>query len=132
MTTAANGFTGSVSFTCSVQPTPTLAPQCSISPSSLNPGTPATLTITTQAPQAALASPFGSSGLLYAIWVPIFGAAFAGVCLCSCQKFQRKLDFLLCYMLLAGLLFQAACGGSSTSGRSAGTSGTPWDETLTL
>ena len=133
MTTAANGFTGSVSFTCSVQPTPTLAPQCSISPSSLNPGTPATLTITTQAPQAALASPFGSSGLLYAIWMPIFGAAFAGACLCSRQRFQRKLDFLLCCMLLAGLLFQAACGGSSTSGRSAGISGTPKGQyTITL
>ena len=72
-TTAGNGFTGSVSFSCSVQPTSALAPQCSINPTSVNPGTTATLAITTTGSRAALAVPSRRYGLLYAVWLPVCG-----------------------------------------------------------
>ncbi len=122
---AVNGFSSSVSLACSVTPPPQLAPQCSISPISVTPGTPATLTITTTGPTSALASSFdGRSGPAYALWLPVVGFALVGIGVGSRQeKKANLLGFLLCSVLFAGLLFQAACGGSSTNG--GGNPGTP-------
>src|SRR2546423_1035599 len=39
-----NGFSNSVSFTCSVQPSPALAPRCSINPNAIAPGNSASYT----------------------------------------------------------------------------------------
>jgi len=126
-TTAANGFTGSVSFTCSVQPTPALAPQCSINPTSVNPGTTATLAITTTGPRSALAFPSRLYGLLYAVWLPVCGLTLVGVGFGSPQVKKRKLLGLVLYsVVFTALIFQAACGGgSSSSGGGGGSRGTP-------
>jgi FG-GAP-like repeat len=126
-TTAANGFMGSVSFTCSVKPTPALAPQCSINPTSVNPGTTATLTITTTAPRSALAFPSRRDGLLYAVWLPVCGLTLVGVGFGSPLAKKRKLLGLVLYsVVFTGLIVQAACGGgasSSSGGGGGGTSG---------
>jgi hypothetical protein len=125
-TTAANGFTGSISFTCSVQPTPALAPQCSINPRSVNPGTTATLAITTTGAGSALAFPSRRYGLLYALWLPVCGVTLVGVGFGSLQAKKRKLLGLVLYsVMFTGLIFQAACGGGGSSRSGGGIGGTP-------
>jgi hypothetical protein len=120
-----NGFSSSVSLTCSVQPSPAHAPQCSVSPNSITPGTPATLTITTTAPMAAQALPFGSPSRPFnALWLPVAVLALAGISLSSRREKKTKLaGFLLCSLLVAGLVFQSACGGGG--GSNGGGGGTP-------
>ena len=68
-----NGFSSAISFRSLVQPSPPLAQQCSVSPNSVAPGTPATLTIKNDCSTMAQASPSGRSALLYALWIPVFG-----------------------------------------------------------
>ncbi len=128
-----NGFSGAVSLTCSVQPSPAHAPQCSLNPNSIAPGTPATLTITTTAPTAALARPFANPSRPFnALWLPIAGLALAGISFGPRRKKKTKLaGFLLCSLLVAGLVFQAACGGGG--GGNGGGGGTPPDSyTITV
>ena len=119
------GGSGTAALTCSVQPSPPLAPTCSISPTSLSfPGTPATLTVSTSGPSGSLIS-HPASGLLYALWLPLIGLVATGVGLGSSQNGQeRKLrTAALACALFASLTFQVACGG--------GSSGTP-AETYTI
>lgn len=122
---AVNGFTSSVSLTCSVQPMPQMAPQCSLNPSSVTPGTTATLTVTTTAPTMALASPPGRSGLIYCLSLPMVGLALVGIGFGSRRERRVKLlGVPLCGLVFAGLIFQAACGGGS---QPHGNPGTPKD-----
>ncbi len=127
-TTAGNGFTGMVSLSCSVQPSPSLAPKCSMSPSSVSPGTPATLMIVTSAPRVALAAPAGNSRLLYAVWMPVFGGALAIIGFRTPWNKRRTRGLLVWSVVLAGSLLESACGGGgatfSTTG-SGTSSGTP-------
>ncbi len=121
---AVNAFSGLVALTCSVQPTPALAPTCSISPTSTSPGTPATLTVRTTGPTAAVVPSGSGSGLSYAVWLPLIGLVVTVANFGSGRKRRGTIPALtLVYMLFAGLVFQAACGGSSSS--SGGSRGTP-------
>jgi len=122
---AVNAFSGSVAFTCAVAPTPALAPTCSISPSSVMPGTAATLTVNTTAPTAAVVSPSVGSNLFYALCFPL-GLVVTGVSFGSKQKPRKgKLTAAaLTCLLVSGLIFQLACGGSS-SPVVTGSKGTP-------
>jgi uncharacterized repeat protein (TIGR03803 family) len=126
------GFSGSVVFTCVVTPAPALVPTCSISPSSVIPGTPATLTVSTTGPTAGVVRPSAGSGLFYALCLPLIGLVVTGVGLGSKQK-NRKRNLTaaaLTCMLIAGLLFQVACGGSSSSHGSSGTPLGPYTITV--
>jgi hypothetical protein len=118
---AVNGFSSSVSLTCSVSPTPALTPQCSVGPTSVAPGTPARLTITTTAPTMAQAAPSARSSF-YALWLPVFGLALAGI---GSRRRRRtaSVTLLTCSLLLAALFFQSACSGSG--GEHHGSPGTP-------
>jgi uncharacterized repeat protein (TIGR03803 family) len=122
---AAGGFSGSVALTCLVTPTPTLAPTCSISPSSTAPGTPATLTVNTSGPTAAVMSPNAGYGLLYALCLPLIGLVATRVGRGSEQKSRKgKLTAtVLTCMLFTGAVFQIACSGSNSTG--GGSKGTP-------
>jgi uncharacterized repeat protein (TIGR03803 family) len=124
----ANGFFSSVALTCSVTPTPALAPTCSINPNSAMPGTPATLMVRTTAATAAVMFPSAGPELFYALCLPLIGMVGAGVGLGSKQKgIKRKLAVAaLPCLLSAGLIFQVACGASSsTGGGGGGNKGTP-------
>jgi hypothetical protein len=120
-----NGFSSAVSLTCTVQPSPAHAPQCSLNPNSISPATPATLTITTTATAAAQALPFSNSSRPFnALWLPIAGLALTGISLGSRRKKKMKwMGFLLGSLLVAGLVFLGACGGGGNTGGGAG--GTP-------
>jgi probable HAF family extracellular repeat protein len=108
---------GTAALACSVQPSPPLAPTCSISPSSMPfPGTPATLTVSTVGPSGALLS-HRDQGLLYALWLPLIGLVATGAGLRSNpsrHKGKLKRAALVC-SLFAGLTFPLACGGGSGS-----------------
>jgi len=121
-------FSGAVAFSCSVQPAPALAPQCSVSPNSASPGTPSTLTVITTAPTKASASA-ARNELLYALWMPVLGALLLGCGFGSRHSEWRSksLTVLAALLLLAGLSSELACGGSSTitGGGGGGSKGTP-------
>ena len=124
--TAVGGFNNSVSLTCSVSPSPQLAPQCSVTPSSVIPGTPATLTVTTTAPTMALSTPLGRSCVFYAFSLLLFGVTSIKIKFGSARARDRKLLVLLfAALLVTGLVFQAACGGGSSGGSHGGSIGTP-------
>jgi uncharacterized repeat protein (TIGR03803 family) len=118
-TTALGGFSGSITLSCTVQSSVALAPTCSVSPASVNVGTTSKLTVSTTGPTASMVSPFGS-GLLYATWMPVLGLMVGGTSLMTRSR-TRKVRFRLVCMLLAGLLFQMACGGGGNKGTPAGT-----------
>jgi hypothetical protein len=104
-----------------------------VNPASIAPGTPTTLTVTTIAPTMALVFPSTRSSPFYAMWLPVFGFALTGIGIASRRERKAKrLGFTLCSLLFAGLLFQAACGGgSSTDG--GGSAGTPTGQyTITI
>src|SRR5205085_39248 len=91
------------------------APQCSVSPASVSPGMPATLTVTTTASTMAVASPPGRSGLVYVVWLPMVGLTLIAISLGPCRKMRLKLlGVSPCVLLFAGLIVQAACRGNST------------------
>lgn len=127
---ALNGLSGSVALACTVQPSPALAPQCSIVPSSTTPGIPAMLTVSTT-PSTVGAVPFGS-GLSYAVWLPLMGLVAMGVGFGSQSK--RKADVpavVLACSLCASLIFVVACGGSSMRSSSSGTPAGTYTITVT-
>jgi probable HAF family extracellular repeat protein len=114
---------GTAALACSVQPSPPLAPICSISPASLSfPGTPATLTVSTVGPSGALLS-HRDQGLLYALWLPLIGLVATGAGLGSNpNRHKGKLKkAALVWALFAGLTFPLACGGGSSQRTPPGT-----------
>jgi uncharacterized repeat protein (TIGR03803 family) len=116
---AISGFTDMVTFACSVSPKPALAPQCSVTPASAAPGTPVTVKVTTTGPSASVSSNSRIT-LSFAMWIPLLGLVRLGNRIGSKQRKTRTM--LLGCVLVAGSLFQVACGGSSMN---TGSSGTP-------
>jgi hypothetical protein len=124
------GFTGTVTFTCTVSPAPALAPVCSLNPAqaTLTSGGQATstLTVKTTTATAALIRPtfHRSFGPIYAMVFPVFGAALVGIGFTSGRTKRKKLlGVTIWSVLFAGLIFQMACGGNSGGGTN--TPGTP-------
>jgi hypothetical protein len=123
--TASGGLYNTVGPSCSVQPSPVRAPTCSINYSSVAPGTPATLTVRTTAPTAAVMSSRTGSGLFFALGLPLIGLVVTRVSFSSKQKSGRQhlaASALAC-LLFASLFFQVACGGSGST--ATGSKGTP-------
>jgi uncharacterized repeat protein (TIGR03803 family) len=121
-------FAGSVVFTCSVQPTPALAPTCSVGPSSTSPGTMVTLTVRTTGYVAGVASPSTGNGLFF------FGLCLSLLALAlACIAFSPVLQdrnwkyaaALLTCISLAVLVFQVGCAGSPANSSGGGSPGTP-------
>jgi IPT/TIG domain len=115
---ATGGFSGAVSLTCSVAPAATRGPTCSLSPASLPAGSgTSTLTVSTWAATTAFLAP-QFKGALYALWLPVGALALLGA---SIPSPTRKLWTLgLGCLMFLGLIFLAACGGSSSGGGGGG------------
>lgn len=126
-----NGFSGMVGLTCSVSPTPKLAPTCSFNNNSVNVasgGSASTrLTLNTTGAQASLTH---SSSMFYALWL-LFPAMLLGTAGAGSVNRRKALNYFLIALTLAGCLFLVACGsGAATNnpnggGGSGGGSGTP-------
>jgi hypothetical protein len=128
------GFSSAVTLACSVAPVVPKAPTCSFTPST--PVTPpangtatAMLNLATTASAAMLDRPLQrrSSGLVYAMLLPIGGMMLLGAGLGSARSRRRKwFGFLMLGMLLSGLLLMPACSSSSSGGGGGGNdTGTP-------
>ena len=79
----------------------------------------------TTAPTGAQTALSGSASPLFnALWLPIAGLTFAGIMISSPRdRKARLLSVLFGSVLVAGVVFQAACGGGGGSG--GGSGGTP-------
>jgi hypothetical protein len=113
---AVNGYTGTVNFACSVasvsggSPLPT----CSIPTAVTGGAGTSTLTVTTTG--AAHARNQGTSGIFYAMWLPVVGLSLVGMRFSTANSRRKKLlGFLLLGLIMAALFFLPACGGSSSS-----------------
>jgi len=127
--TSVNGFNSQVNLACTVAPVVTEGPTCSL-PASVTPPSnstaTATLTVSTTAASALLERPSRrrSSGIFYAMLLPLGGLTLVSAGLGSAGSRRRKLfGFLTLGMILSGLLLMPACGGSS--GTKTGNPGTP-------
>jgi Divergent InlB B-repeat domain/Beta-propeller repeat len=125
--TPGGGFDPStVSLSCAITPAASPAPACTFGAIS---GGKSTLTVKTTAASAALLAPSGfhTSGLFYAMFLPIGGMAFLGVGLSANSRKKKLLGLFLICLVLSGLVFMVACGGGSTTstGTGGGGSGTP-------
>jgi DNA-binding beta-propeller fold protein YncE len=121
-------FTSPISFSCTGLPA--LA-GCTFSPASVTPNSSnvnTMLTITTAAPTASLARPFGRrSSPLYAIWL-VLPAMLLGTVGLAPHNRRKLLSYCIVFLLVSGCLLQVACSGASNSGSgggSGGTGGTP-------
>lgn len=122
------GTSPQVTLSCSVSGSGTPLPSCSANSAfSANPVTPttagatATLTITTTGSAAAKSH---SSGLIYALWLPVVGFALIGMRFSTADSRKRKvLGFFLLGIVMTMLFFLPACGGSSSGGGGGGCSG---------
>jgi hypothetical protein len=113
-----NGFSGAVSLTCTVTPTPARAPTCSLNPTSVaNSSGTSTLTVNTTAATTASLAP-RSAGVFFAMWLPVGGLALLGAGFTSRRK--KLWGFLFGCLIFSGLIFLTACGGSSSSGGGGG------------
>jgi probable HAF family extracellular repeat protein len=132
---ARGGFNGEVGLSCSVQPSPALAPTCFIH--GLNNGKlstgggPVTMAVNTTGPTAAVV-PFKAGSRFLALWFPLIGLVGTGIGLGSGQKKKKKIPaVVLTCMLFAGLAFLVACGSSSKSSGSPGTPAQTYTITVT-
>jgi hypothetical protein len=115
---ALNGFTGAVALTCSVAPVVTRGPTCAFNPASVTNGAgTSVLTVSTTAATVASLAPH-SSGLFYAMLLPIGGLALLGTGLTSRKK--KLWGFVLGCLLFSTLIILPACGGSGSSGGGGG------------
>ena len=112
---ATGGFTGTVSLACAVTPPVAAAPVCSLPASAT---ATATLTVSTTGSSAARRR---SSGIFYAMLLPLGGLTLLGAGFSSRRK--KVLGLLLLFLVISGLVFMGACGGGSSSGGSGGGSG---------
>ena len=112
------GFNSAVALTCTVTPVATRPATCAFNPTSVAGGSgTSTLTVSTVAATTASVAP-RTSGIFYAMWLPIGGLALIGAGFTSRKKKLR--GFVLGCLLFSGLIFLSACGGSSSSGGGGG------------
>jgi hypothetical protein len=123
--TPINGYTGTISLSCSaITPTATRAPTCAFNPASIalttSTAQTSTLTISTTGPHATAIS---RRSIFYGLWLPLPGLALIAIGFGTPKKRRKRVlcTSLLCAMA-AVLAFLSACNTTS-SGTS--TTGTP-------
>jgi hypothetical protein len=127
--TALSGFSGAVSLSCSVSPTPALAPTCALNPQSLNLALNGSLTsqLTVATTRSVASLPMSKSNKqpILALYVVFSSLTVLGLVLSAGQSKRRRvvLTVLLLNLFLLGLGSQIACGGGTSS--QPGSSGTP-------
>ena len=107
---AAGGFSAAVNLACAVTGTGTPAPTCSLNPSSITGSATSTVTVNTTANSASNST--RSTGLFYALLLPIGGITLLGAGFSSRRK--MLVGILLIGMMVAGFIFMTACGGGSS------------------
>ena len=121
------GFSASVSLSCSVSPTPPLAPSCSLNPDSVQVGndnsTTSKLTIATTSATVAASQPDRPSmRWIFALWLPV-SAIMLAEWLAIWPRRRWQLLFSLGCILTFALGLQMGCGGGTQ--KQTGSVGTP-------
>jgi hypothetical protein len=120
---AKNGFSSAVTLSCTVPTGQGIS--CSFAPTSVNPGSSATLSVTTTGSSAGLILSPGTmpSRPLYPAWIGFSALILMGVGLVGLRSQKRRLTYLpLCAILLSCVVLQMACGGGgSSTGSNGGT-----------
>ena len=129
--TSHNSFSAAVTLACMVAPAVSKGPTCSFNNASVTPpangSATATLNLVTTTASARLERPANrrSSGISYAMLLPVAGITLLGAGFGPAGSRRRKLfGFLILGLLLAALLLLPACSSGSTSS-SGGGNGTP-------
>jgi len=131
--TGANGFSGTVTLSCAVSGPAGAVHLPTCAPASVAAGATGTLTVDTTAAIALLQRPANrrSSGVFYAMFVPIGGIALLGFG-ANGRQGKKLFGFLLLGLVLSGFILMPACGGSShSSGGSPGTTAGTYNITVT-
>jgi len=132
--TGANGFSGTVTLSCAVSGPAGAVHLPTCAPASVAAGATGTLTVDTTAAIALLQRPANrrSSGVFYAMFVPIGGIALLGFG-ANGRQGKKLFGFLLLGLVLSGFILMPACGGSSHSsgGGSPGTTAGTYNITVT-
>lgn len=102
----AGGFNGTVSFSCSVKPSPAHAPTCSVTPSVSG----ASLTVMTIAPTLSRDS-LSMPKWTYASWILLLGLMSSAAS--GKRKSSNAKLIIIASAILLALALQSACGGSS-------------------
>jgi subtilase family serine protease len=117
---ARNGYTGTITFTCTAPTTALIG--CSVA------GSPATLNSTTTSATVMLTVTTTHAGLDHSnapLWFVSSGGLLAGVFLFGVPASRRRWSIALTLLTLALIAAAVGCGGSSSPGGSGRTSGTP-------
>ncbi len=130
--TPQGNFNNPINLTCSVSPSPSLAPTCSLNPTQVTPKGAAvmsTLTVsTTAATSGALSVPSiqRRSLPLYAIWLVLPAMLLGGAGL-SARDRKKFISGMLLALAVTSIVFMVACGGGGSSGGNGGggSAGTP-------
>ena len=130
--TPQGNFNNPINLTCSVSPSPSLAPTCSLNPTQVTPKGAAvmsTLTVsTTAATSGALSVPSiqHRSLPLYAIWLVLPAMLLGGAGL-SARDRKKLITCMLLALAVTSIVFMVACGGGGSSGGNGGggSAGTP-------
>jgi Divergent InlB B-repeat domain/Abnormal spindle-like microcephaly-assoc'd, ASPM-SPD-2-Hydin len=116
--TSTDKFSSAVNLTCSVDPTPMLAPTCSFSPVSVTPAAngaaTSSLTINTSPPTNAFA-PFTHRSIFYAVWLPVGGLAWIGIGFPLKSRKSKIMSALFVSCLITLVAVEAACGGGGST-----------------
>jgi len=118
---ALNGFSEKVDLAC-IAPA-SVEVNCSISPTSVIPGSSATLTVSTTGPSVAMA-PHDKMSSFYALSMYMMGCIFVSLCFTR-KRSQSSLLGLLPLLVFASLFLQTACAGGAGGPPSTGQPGTP-------
>jgi len=116
--TPASGYSGTVTFSCSViSPTVTSPPVCSFNPATItvtnSAATASTLTISTTGPSATR---LHRSTIFYALWLPLPALALIGAGLSTTSRLWKKsLGWLLLGLIVSGIMVTIGCGSTSNS-----------------
>lgn len=107
-----------VALSCSGAPT---GAKCAFNSASLTPTTTAQTTTFTLSTNGSSAASARTSGLVYAMWLPIVGLSLIGMRFSSTDsRRKRVLGFLLLGVVMAMLFILPACGGGSGGGGGGG------------
>lgn len=124
MITPAGSFSGTVGLTCTISPTASPAPICSVPASVSVTGGSATPVMVTVSTTAAVSTATGPSTTLPRDIALLSGTAIFGVFFLLIAGKRRFPAFAAASIVLA-LIAMAACGGSSSTTPSTGSKGTP-------
>ncbi len=115
------GFNSTVNLTCAITPATAVPPKCSFSSATVSggSGTP-TLTVSTVAATASV-RPNRVGNMYYAMLLPMVGLTLLGAR--SRARSRKPLGGLLVCLMLSGLVWLAACSGTSSSGGNGGGGG---------